>query len=88
MASFSILKAICLGVVLAIGALHIIFAPYYASSLEFEGKIANIQRDSHGIPHIQAPNRRTFLYAWGNVMAEDRLFQCTFRTLYASGRLS
>ena len=58
------------------------------SSISPKGVNVSIERDSYGIPHIRAPSRRAFYYAWGHVMSEDRLFQCSFRRLFAQGRLS
>lgn len=83
-----IFKAITLIMIALIGIFFIVFSPQYSTSLEFQGHKITIERDKYGIPHIIAPNRKSYYYAWGTVMAEDRLFQCTFRRLFGQGRLS
>lgn len=75
-------------VLAAIGTFYYLFTPTYSSNLYFRGEEININRDEFGIPYIQAPTRKAFLYAWGTVIAEDRLFQCSFLRTFAEGALS
>ena len=83
-----LLKYTIILIILALSTLYLLLTPHYATSIKFNEHHIHITRDSNAIPHIQAPNRRSFLYAWGYTLAEDRLFQITFRKLFAQGRLS
>jgi len=61
-----------------------------------EGEIAvaglsaavDIDRDSRGVPHIRAANRRDALFGLGYAHAQDRLWQMEFQRRIAHGRLS
>lgn len=76
------------GVILTIGGVFFLFYPEQTNSLHFQGEDIRIDRDSFGIPHIYASSRRGFLYAYGHLMSEDRLFQITFTRIFGEGRLS
>ena len=69
-------------------ALYFVFSPSYASSIQYGKHAITIDRDEQGIPSIKAPNRRSYLYALGHLMAEDRLYQLAFRRILGQGRLS
>ena len=73
---------------LGIATVYMLYLPINVEKLSYNQHSIAISRDEQGIPHIQAENRRSFLYAWGYVTSEDRLFQCSFRRLFAQGRLS
>ncbi|MGE0703915.1 MAG: penicillin acylase family protein [Vicinamibacterales bacterium] len=47
-----------------------------------------IVRDTSGIPHVRASNRRDALFGLGYVHAQDRLWQMEFQRRIAHGRLS
>ncbi|CAM3640423.1 hypothetical protein GCM10009865_26010 [Aeromicrobium ponti] len=47
-----------------------------------------VNRDSNGIPHINASNERDLFIAQGYIQAQDRLFQMDLSRRQASGRLS
>ena len=51
------------------GSLYYFFSPHYPTSLQYKHHHITITRDDYGIPHIQAPSRRSYLYALGNLMA-------------------
>ena len=84
----NILKGILLLGIVVVGSVFLVFSPYHAQKLQFGKESIRIERDAYGIPHIYAPSRRSYLYAMGNLMAEDRLFQIHFRQIYGQGRLS
>jgi penicillin G amidase len=84
----ALLATVATLLLLTLGTLYLLFLPSHATSLTFEQQTIRIQRDSYSIPHIYAEDRKGFLYAWGYVMAEDRLFQCAFLRLFTQGRLS
>lgn len=84
----SLVTFLLISTLLSLGGLFVLFSPSYESSLIFQGQSISIDRDQYGIPHIKAPSRRSFLYAWGHALAEDRLFQITFRLRFVQGRLS
>jgi penicillin amidase len=65
-----------------------VFSPTHASHIDYQGERIKITRNEYGIPFILAPSRRSFLYAYGWALAEDRPFQISFRQLIANGRLS
>ena len=84
----SMLTFLLVSGILSVGVFFFLFSPSHLASLNYRGQEIRIDRDRHGIPHIQAPSRRAFLYGWGNAISEDRLFQMTFRSIFAQGRLS
>lgn len=49
---------------------------------------AMVNRDSNGIPHINASNERDLFIAQGYIQAQDRLFQMDLSRRQASVRLS
>lgn len=49
---------------------------------------ARVNRDSNGIPHINASNERDLFIAQGYIQAQDRLFQMDLSRRQASVRLS
>jgi len=49
---------------------------------------ARIERDRHGIPHIQADNDHDLFLAFGYAMAQDRLFQMDYLRRKGGGRLA
>ena len=51
-------------VFIALSTLYLLLTPHYATSIKFNEHHIHITRDSNAIPHIYAPNRRSFLYAW------------------------
>src|SRR5262249_57448606 len=44
-------------------------------TLDVEGKLATIERDDFGVPHIFAPTNRSLFVAYGYAVAQDRLWQ-------------
>lgn len=58
------------------------------STTDLEPSQARVTRDEDGIPHIEAPNLATAMYALGYVHAEDRLFQMFRRRATVRGQLS
>lgn len=48
----------------------------------------DVIRDSDGVPHIRAQNRRDAYMGLGYVHAQDRLWQMEYQRRFASGRLS
>ncbi len=47
-----------------------------------------IERDAHGVPHIQAANERDLFVGFGYATAQDRLFQLDYLRRKARGRLA
>jgi penicillin amidase len=83
-----LLKGLVILIFAALLIAFIIFHPTYVSELTFQGESIAIVRSQHNIPNIRAQTRKGFLYGMGRVHAEDRLFQMTFKSLVAQGRLS
>lgn len=69
-------------------AFYITFSPIYLKEVTFHGRTIKIDRDNYGIPTIHASSMQEYLYGLGTAIAEDRLFQMTFRAYAAQGRLS
>ena len=57
-------------------------------TLDVEGKLATIERDDFGIPHIFAPTDRSLFVAYGYAVAQDRLWQLELNRRAARGRLA
>ena len=49
--------------------LFLLFYPYYATTLQFQDSHITIERNNYNIPNIYSPDRRSYLYALGNVIA-------------------
>jgi len=81
-------KKIVIGLLLLLAATYVLLNPPYTDTLLYQGEQISIERGAEGIPHIRAPNRQAFLYAFGYVTAEDRLFQMSFRRVFAQGRIA
>src|SRR5262245_61247177 len=57
-------------------------------TLDVEGKLATIERDDFGVPHIFAPTNRSLFVAYGYAVAQDRLWQLELNRRAARGRLA
>jgi penicillin amidase len=57
-------------------------------TLDVEGKLATIERDDFGLPHIFAPTNRSLFVAYGYAVAQDRLWQLELNRRAARGRLA
>src|SRR5215471_12143262 len=57
-------------------------------TLDVEGKLATIERDDFGLPHIFAPTNRSLFEAYGYAVAQDRLWQLELNRRAARGRLA
>lgn len=84
----SFLKWIAVILAISLGILFLLFQPHYLTHVTYRGESASISRDAFNIPTITAPSQRAMFYAWGTVLAEDRLFQMAFRQLVVQGRLA
>ncbi|MCB9034615.1 MAG: penicillin acylase family protein [Chitinophagales bacterium] len=60
----------------------------YSFELDCKNGTATIVYDSVAIPHIFADNEADLYYAQGFVVAQNRLWQMEFQTIFAAGRLS
>lgn len=67
---------------------YVLLRNKYVSELHLNNEKIVVSRDEHNIPHILAPTYSSTMYAWGHVLAEDRLFQLAFRRTMLKGRLS
>jgi len=84
----NIFKIFFIIAVMIVGAIIFSLLPNYSTKIVYAGEQVFIQRDMNNIPTINAPSRMAFFYAWGVVLAEDRLFQMAFKQLVIQGRLS
>lgn len=87
-------------VVLVLGAASVAYAyrrriltvslPRTRGAMSVSGVAApvTIQRDNHGVPHIDATSMADAAFAMGVVHAQDRLWQMDFSRRLASGRVS
>jgi penicillin amidase len=64
--------------------------PALSGTLHLRGlaEQVDVYRDTHGIPHIYAQNRRDLMFAVGFVTAQDRLWQMDLIRRVATGRLA
>src|SRR6202453_2207784 len=65
-------------------------APQLDGKLQLPGLSAPVlvQRDAHGVPHIQAATMNDLLGAQGYVVAQDRLWQMDMARRFAAGELA
>jgi acyl-homoserine lactone acylase PvdQ len=69
-------------------ALYIAFSPTHLSEVVYNGRPIAIERDHYGVATIHIDSMEEYLYGLGTIIAEDRLFQMSFRAYAAQGRLS
>jgi penicillin G amidase len=64
--------------------------PYASGRLTLPSLSGEVRvvRDGYGVPAVSAANRRDLFFAFGYVMAQDRLFQMELSRRAAAGRLS
>lgn len=70
------------------GLFYCAFRPSHTYELIYDGQPIHIMRDAQNIPFIDAKSWRGFMYGWGHSVAEDRLFQISFKQVIAEGTLS
>ena len=73
---------------IAITALAIYLHSPWVTQLTYKNSHIQINRDKHGIPTVTAESLEQAMYGWGYAVAEDRLFQISFRRQVGQGRLS
>jgi acyl-homoserine lactone acylase PvdQ len=78
-----LILALCL-----IGAFYLTFSTRYVDEVTYKGTSIKIERDDYGVATIHAFSVEDYLYGLGTILAEDRLFQVTFRAYSAQGRLA
>ena len=84
----SVLKWFLILALCLIAGVYITFGPSHVSSVAYKGKTIKIDRDDYGVATIHASSIEDYLYGLGTALAEDRLFQMTFRAYAAQGRLA
>lgn len=80
---WSLVLAFCL-----IAAVFVAFSPSHVNSVTYRGNTIKIDRDDYGIATIHASSMEDYLYGLGTALAEDRLFQTSFRAYAVQGRLA
>ena len=83
----NIIKGLLLILFLLSATIFVLFSPTHLKTVFYKGTI-RIERDNFSIPTLHVSTIEQYLYALGTVYAEDRLFQITFRSYAAQGRLS